>query len=313
MTQFIKNTALEVGFDACGIAKADFLEEDALFLESWLSQNFQGEMSYLEHNHDKRTDPRLIMDGCKSVIVTLTNYFPNKTQSTGVPKISKYAYSKVDYHTIIKEKLLLLENKIIEAYGIDCFNKDQQHRFVDSAPVLERRWSERAGLGWIGKNKMLINPSLGSFCFIGILMINQALEYDKPMPDRCGKCRKCLDACPTSALSANKGLDARKCISYQTIEKKGEISSDVQHKLSGYAYGCDICNDVCPWNKTRAKGTKHPEFEVSEMIDWKISDWKIMNKSTFKRVFKHSAMQRVKFEKLKGNIELLTKHETQND
>lgn len=313
MTEFIKNTALEVGFDACGIAKADFLEEDALFLQDWLRQNFQGEMGYLERNHDKRTDPRLIVDGCKSVIVTLMNYFPTKTQQAETPKISKYTYSKVDYHFIIKEKLLLLENKITEKYGIDCFNNNQQHRFVDSAPVLERRWAERAGLGWIGKNKMLINPLLGSFCFIGILMINQELEYDKPISNRCGKCRKCLDACPTNALHENKGLDARKCISYQTIEKKGKISYEIQHKLSGYAYGCDICNDVCPWNKSRAKATVHSEFEATEVIDWNVSDWETMNKSTFNHQFKHSAIQRVKFEKLKENIELLNKHEIRNE
>lgn len=296
---------MEIGFDACGIAKADFLEEDALFMDSWLANGFHGEMSYLERNKDKRTDPRVIVDGCKSVIVTLLNYYPTQFQNPDAPKISKYAYSKIDYHTIIKEKLLVLENKIIEKYGDDCFNSKKQHRFVDSAPVLERRWAQRAGLGWIGKNKMLINPKLGSFCFIGILMINVELEYDKPIRDLCGSCRKCLDSCPTNALTEDNGLDARKCISYQTIEKKGEIDEEIRPKLSGYIYGCDICNDVCPWNRSRAKPTKHPEFEASEeVINWTKTEWEKLNEQEFYRVFKNSAVQRAGFKKLLENINL---------
>lgn len=302
-SEFIKNTALEIGFDACGIAKADFLEEDAFFLKSWLGNKFHGEMSYLERNFAKRTDPRIIVEGCKSVIVTLLNYYPSQFQNPNVPKIAKYAYSKIDYHVIIKEKLFLLENKIIAKYGEACFNKNQQHRFVDSAPVLERRWAERAGLGWIGRNKMLINPMLGSFCFIGILMINAELDYDEPIQNRCGTCRKCLDACPTNALTKEKGLDSRKCISYQTIEKKGKISEDIRPKLSGYIYGCDICNDVCPWNKTRAKATQTAELEASdEIINWKFQNWENLNEEEFYRIFKHSAIQRAGFNKLKENI-----------
>ncbi|NLI72125.1 MAG: tRNA epoxyqueuosine(34) reductase QueG [Bacteroidales bacterium] len=302
-SEFIKNTALEIGFDACGIAKADFLEEDAFFLKSWLGNNFHGEMSYLERNFAKRTDPRIIVEGCKSVIVTLLNYYPSQFQNPNVPKIAKYAYSKIDYHVIIKEKLFLLENKIIAKYGEACFNKNQQHRFVDSAPVLERRWAERAGLGWIGRNKMLINPMLGSFCFIGILMINAELDYDEPIQNRCGTCRKCLDACPTNALTKEKGLDSRKCISYQTIEKKGKISEDIRPKLSGYIYGCDICNDVCPWNKTRTKATQTAELEASDkIINWKFQNWENLNEEEFYRIFKHSAIQRAGFNKLKENI-----------
>lgn len=302
-SEFIKNTALEIGFDACGIAKADFLEEDAFFLKSWLGNNFHGEMSYLERNFAKRTDPRIIVEGCKSVIVTLLNYYPSQFQNPNVPKIAKYAYSKIDYHAIIKEKLFLLENKIIAKYGEACFNKNQQHRFVDSAPVLERRWAERAGLGWIGRNKMLINPMLGSFCFIGILMINAELDYDEPIQNRCGTCRKCLDACPTNALTKEKGLDSRKCISYQTIEKKGKISEDIRPKLSGYIYGCDICNDVCPWNKTRTKATQTAELEASDkIINWKFQNWENLNEEEFYRIFKHSAIQRAGFNKLKENI-----------
>ena len=294
---------MEIGFDACGIAKADFLEEDTAFLKSWLANGFHGEMSYLERNFENRTDPRILVEGCKSVIVTLMNYYPAQFQDPFAPKISKYAYSKIDYHTIIKERLLVLENKIIEKYGADCFHGKKQHRFVDSAPVLERRWAQRAGLGWIGRNKMLINPTLGSFCFIGVLMSNKELDYDEPMKDRCGTCRKCLDNCPTRALTEDKGLDARQCISYQTIEKKGEIAEELRPKLSGFVYGCDICNDVCPWNKSRAKTTVHSEFEpAEEIINWSATDWKNLNETEFNRIFRHSAVQRAGFKKLKENI-----------
>lgn len=306
MTNFIKQTALEIGFDACGIAKAEFLNEDAEFLKKWLSQNLHGEMSYLERNFEKRTDPRLIVEGCKSIIVTLLNYYPSQKQTESAPKISKYAYSKIDYHTIIKEKLYLLEQKISEKYGEDCFNSKFQHRFVDSAPVFERRWAERAGLGWIGRNKMLINPILGSFCFIGILMINKELYYDKPMKDGCGRCTKCIDACPTQALVLNKGIDASKCISYQTIEKKGEIDTSIQPKLSGYVFGCDICNDVCPWNKTRPKPHQHKDLiQLQEIIDWQNDDWANLTEDDFNRLFKNSAILRAGYKKLKQNIELV--------
>lgn len=310
LTAFIKQTALEIGFDACGIAKAELLDVDAEFLQDWLQQGFHGEMSYLERNFEKRTDPAKLVNGCKSVIVTLMNYYPAVRQTEAAPKISKYAYSKIDYHTIIKEKLLVLESKIKDKLGENSFNNSQQHRFVDSAPVLERRWAERAGLGWIGRNKMLINPELGSFCFIGVLMINEELDYDEPTRNRCGTCRKCLDACPTSALTENRGLIATQCISYQTIEKKGEIDNAIRPQLSGWIYGCDICNDVCPWNKSRAKAHHLPEFEPNkEMLNWNSTDWQNLNEVEFKQVFKNSAMQRAGFVKLKENLEFIVKSE----
>ncbi|NLO69642.1 MAG: tRNA epoxyqueuosine(34) reductase QueG [Porphyromonadaceae bacterium] len=306
MTEFIKNTAIEIGFDACGIAKAEFLEEDAVFLKQWLAEGNHGEMSYLERNFENRTDPRIIVEGCKSVVVTLLNYATDYRQNEHAPKVSKYAYSKLDYHTVIKDKLLQLETKIIEKYGEDCFNKDRQHRFVDSAPVLERRWAQRAGLGWIGKNKMLISPRLGSYVFIGVLMINKDLEYDSPTKDRCGTCTKCIDACPTNAITANRGIDARKCISYQTIEKKGEISPEIRPKLSGWMYGCDICNDVCPWNRVRARPNAHVQLTVlDEVISWNAADWANLTQPEFKRIFKFSAMRRAGFSKLKQNMEIL--------
>ncbi len=303
MTEFIKNKALEIGFDACGIAKAELLDEDAAFLKEWLAAGMHGEMSYLERNFERRTDPRVIVEGAQSVIVTLSNFYPEKRQNAEAPQISKYAYSKTDYHTSIKSKLLQLEQAIIEEYGEACFNKEKQHRFVDSAPVLERRWAQRAGLGWIGKNKMLISPTLGSFCFIGVLMINKELEYDSPMPDRCGTCTRCLVACPTGALKAGEGIDARKCISYQTIEKKGDIDEAIRPGLSGWAFGCDICNDVCPWNKTRAKPTANPDFEaVEELFTMDFEAWNKLEQAEFKRMFKHSAVLRAGFNKLKQNI-----------
>ncbi len=306
LTEFIKNTALEIGFDACGIAKAGFLDEDARFLNRWLQNGFHAEMQYLERNFEKRTDPAILVEGCKSVIVTLLNYFPAHLQETNAPRISKYAYSRIDYHTIIREKLFVLENRIKDEFGEDCFNPVQQHRFVDSAPILERRWAEKAGLGWIGKNKMLINKEMGSYCFIGVLLVNKELEYDEPVKNHCGTCRKCLDSCPAGALTESEGLDARKCISYQTIEKKGEIDEEIRGKLSGYAYGCDICNDVCPWNKSRAKINRHPEFEtMDEIISWDHSDWENLTREEFNWVFKKTAIQRAGFQKLKQNIEFL--------
>lgn len=314
MNDFIKQTAKDIGFDACGIAKAELLEEDRAFLSRWLQANYHGEMSYLERNFEKRTDPREIVTGVKSVIVTLTNFYPQEFQATGAPKVSKYAYSKLDYHYSIRENLQKLEEKIIEKYGADCFNQEQQHLFVDSAPVLERRWAQRAGLGWIGKNKMLISPTLGSYCFIGILMINKEMSYDTPMPDRCGTCTRCLVACPTQALSVDKGLDARKCISFQTIEKRSTIDKEIQPKLSGYVFGCDICNDVCPWNKTRAKPTNIEQFEpVDEVIKWTKQDWEAMDKPTFKKIFKSSAIQRAGFKKLKENIQILLDNQAEEN
>ncbi len=311
LTEFIKNTAIEIGFDACGIATSELLDEDKAFLAQWLADGFQGEMSYLERNFEKRVDPRAMVEGCKSVIVTLLNYYPHERQREDVPKISKYAYSKVDYHTIIKEKLMQLEARIVERYGEACFNASQQHRFVDSAPVLERRWAQRAGLGWIGKNKMLINPRLGSFCFIGVLMINVELEYDTPMPDRCGNCRRCLDTCPTQALTEKRGLDARRCISYQTIEKKTAVDDTIRPKLNGWFCGCDICNDVCPWNKTKAKPTLCRDFEpVDGVLTWTSNEWEKMDKPLFKQMFRHSAIQRAGFEKLKQNLVFVASRST---
>ena len=303
-TQFIKQQASELGFEACGVAKAEFLKEDSVFFSDWIQNGFHAEMKYLERNFEKRFNPQKMVEGCKSVVVVMMNYFPAEIQLAQRPKIAKYAYSKIDYHTVIKEKLKELELRIIKKYGNECFNSEYQHLFVDSAPVLERRWAEKAGLGWIGRNKMVIHPHYGSHFFLGELFLNVELEYDAPIKDRCGTCRKCIESCPTCALSVDSGLDSRKCISYQTIENKNEIDAGIQAKLSGYAFGCDICNDVCPWNKSRNKPHINNGLEtLDEIVRWSTEDWENLSEETFSRVFKTSALKRAGFKKIKQNIE----------
>lgn len=305
-TEFIKQEALRLGFDACGVAKAEFLEKDAEFFSDWLKNGYNARMSYLERNVDKRFHPAVMVEGCQSIVVVMMNYFPAEMQHISQPKIAKYAYSKTDYHFVIKNKLKELEQRIVEQYGQACFNTEVQHAFVDSAPVLERRWAEKAGLGWIGKNKMLINPQFGSHFFLGELFLNIELDYDKAQPNRCGTCHKCIDACPSSALTVDKGLNANKCISYQTIENKYDVDENMREKLSGFAFGCDICNDVCPWNKTRNKPHRENGLETSdEIIRWTAENWDNLNRETFNHLFKHSSIQRAGFKKLKKNIKFL--------
>lgn len=313
ITNFIKEEALKLGFDACGIAKAEFLEEDSVFFNLWLANGFQAKMSYLERNSLKRYNPQKMVEGCKSIIVVMMNYFPPQQQPLDAPKIAKYAYSKIDYHTVIKEKLLLLEKIIIKKNGEDCFNSEMQHRFVDSAPVLERKLGEKAGLGWIGRNKMLINPDFGSYFFLGELFINKELEYDSPIKNRCGTCTKCLQSCPTQALSETEGLNANRCISYQTIENKESVDKNIREKLSGYILGCDICNDVCPWNKSRAKQHDNNGLEtVPEILTYSESDWKNLTEDKFNEIFRFSAIKRAGYKKLKENIQLSLKNLKKN-
>lgn len=305
MHNFIKNTALSVGFDACGLAQAAELSDDAAFMKQWLSENKHGEMDYLERNFEKRTDPRQIVEGCKTVVVVLLNYYPEKIQPQNAARIARYAYSETDYHSVIKLKLKVLEDKIIEKYGIDIINRHQQHSFVDSAPVLEKRWAERAGLGWIGKHTQLIAPSIGSYCFIGILMLNSEMEYDSSITDRCGTCRRCIDACPTQALDG-RSMDARRCISYQTIEIRASVEQEIRPLLSGCAVGCDICAEVCPWNKKWAKPHQHAELSATkEILTWENKDWDELTEEKFKSVFRLSAIKRTGFSKLKENISFL--------
>ncbi|MDO9152969.1 MAG: tRNA epoxyqueuosine(34) reductase QueG [Paludibacter sp.] len=307
MHNFIKKTALSLGFDACGIARAEELTEDKTFLKLWLDDGKHGEMKYLARNFEKRTDPRLLVPGCKSVVVVLMNYFPEKKQPANAPIIARYAYSEIDYHTIMKSKLNKLETEIRQDYGASCFNDDCQHLFVDSAPVLERRWAQRAGLGWIGKHTQLIASEIGSYYFIGILMLNTETEYDKPVVERCGSCRRCIDACPTRALE-NGSLDARRCISYLTIESKNDIPEEFQDKLSGCVWGCDICAEVCPWNKKWSVPNSHQELNtVGQITEWKKENWAQMNETEFNRIFGKSAIKRAGFRKLMKNIEMIEK------
>lgn len=308
MHRFIKESALSLGFDACGIAKAEMLEEDADFLRTWLAQGKHGKMTYLANNFEKRTNPQLLVPGCQSVVVMLSNYNPQTLQPIVAPRIAKYAYSATDYHFVIKERLKKLEQILIDAYGPHIFAKEQ-HLFVDSAPVLERRWAQRAGLGWIGKNMQLIAPGLGSYCFISILMLNVAVEYnDQPYPYSCGRCTRCLDACPTQALDG-KSMDARKCISYQTIEKRDQVDPHIAPKLSGYALGCDICADVCPWNIKWAHAHTDKSLQPSEAVQWSRAQWENLTKEQFNSTFKNSSVQRAGFNKLCQNIKLLKKND----
>ena len=298
----IKQIALSVGFDACGIARAEALTEDAKMLAKWLEEGKQGDMHYLERNFEKRTDPRILVPGCKSVLVVLMNYYPHQYQNPTAPQIAKYAYSAVDYHFVLKNKLSELEQKIIEVYGSESINAGVQHSFVDSAPVLERRWAERAGLGWIGKHTQLIHPGAGSYVYIGVLMLNIETEYDSPVSSRCGTCTRCMNACPTNALTEGS-LDARRCLSYLTIESKSPIPVEFKSSLSDNALGCDICADVCPWNIKWCRPHSHEELSpVEDMLEWDNEKWRGLTKTEFDKAFSKSAIKRAGYEKLRQNI-----------
>ncbi len=303
MHDFIHDTALALGFDDCGIAKADALTEDAIFMRSWLDKNMHGDMKYLEKNFEKRIDPRVLVPGCKSVVVLLMNHFPKKKQNTNQPLIAKYAYAKVDYHQVLKEKLKQLEHIIINEYGENCVSEKYQHSFVDTAPILEKRWAEKAGLGWIGRHTQLITPQFGSYVFIGILLLNINIKpAEKQIPFRCGTCTRCIDACPTQALNG-RSMDAKKCISYLTLETKSKIPKTLKNKLSGWIVGCDICNDVCPWNIRFAKPHQHPELDAEEAIfDLTLKHWRDMTEQRFNNTFKHSAIKRAGLKRIQKII-----------
>jgi len=303
----IKQLALSLGFDACGIARAEALTEDAGYLRQWLDEGKQGDMHYLERNFEKRTDPCVLVPDCRSVVAVLMNYYPDQKQSPEAPQIAKYAYPATDYHTVLKKKLAELEEAVCAHYGPDCINRSVQHSFVDSAPILERRWAERSGLGWIGKHTQLIHPGLGSYTFIGILLLNIDLEYDTPLIPHCGTCTRCIDACPTNALD-NGSIDARRCISYLTIESKNVIPDEFQPLLKGNALGCDICADVCPWNAKWAKPHCHTELEpTGQILEWDKVSWQHLTEKEFLQTFQHSSIKRAGYLKLKQNIEVIAK------
>lgn len=301
-TNLIKSEAKRLGFDYCGISKADFLEEEAPRLENWLNNNMHGQMSYMQNYFDKRLDPRLLVPGAKSVISLLLNYYPSQQQNETAPKISKYAYG-ADYHLVIKEKLNHLLEFIKEKIG-----EVDGRAFVDSAPVLDKAWAKKSGLGWIGKNSNLINKSSGSFYFIAELIVDLDLEYDGAVKDYCGTCTRCIDACPTDAIVQPYVVDGSKCISYFTIELKENIPNDVKGKFDNWMFGCDVCQDVCPWNRF-SKPHSEPLFEPNgELLNMKEKDWLELTEETFRRVFKNSAVKRTKFSGLKRNIDFLKTH-----
>lgn len=300
-TQLIKSEAKRLGFDYCGISKAEFLEEEAPRLENWLNNNMHGQMSYMQNYFDKRLDPTLLVPGAKSVISLLLNYFPSEKQKDETaPKISKYAYG-TDYHLVIKEKLNELLNFISSTIG-----EVDGRAFVDSAPVMDKAWAKKSGLGWIGKNSNLINKQSGSFYFIAELIVDLELDYDTAIKDYCGTCTKCIDACPTDAIVQPYVVDGSKCISYFTIELKENIPNDVKGKFQNWAFGCDICQDVCPWNSF-SKPHNERHFEPnSGLLEMTKQDWEEITEETFKRVFKNSAVKRTKFSGLKRNVAFIT-------
>ncbi len=298
-TNQIKAEAKRLGFLSCGISKAEFLEEEAPRLESWLSKNRNGEMSYMEHHFDKRLDPTLLVPGSKSVVSLLLNYYPEETQIDDTYKISKYAYGK-DYHFVIKDKLnqllRFIQDEIGEVHG---------RAFTDSAPVLDKAWAAKSGLGWIGKHSNLITKSNGSFYFIAELIIDLELDYDYSVTDHCGNCTACIDACPTNAIVDPYVVDGSKCISYFTIELKNEIPSYMSGSFDDWMFGCDICQDVCPWNRF-SKSHNEPLFNPKpELLSMSKKDWKEITEETFQEVFKKSAVKRTKYSGLLRNIDFL--------
>ncbi|MFD2516214.1 tRNA epoxyqueuosine(34) reductase QueG [Pontibacter locisalis] len=301
-TYLIKQKAKELGFMYCGISKADFLEEEAPRLERWLNQNMHGQMHYMENHFDKRLDPRLLVDGAKSVVSLLLNYYPekeNQQQEEDTYKISKYAYG-TDYHFVIKDKLKTLLNYINEEIG-----EVGGRCFVDSAPVLDKAWAKKSGLGWVGKNSNLITPQVGSFYFIAELIIDLELEYDGPIKDYCGSCTRCLDACPTGAIIEPYVVDGSKCISYFTIELKDQLPSEVHGKFGNWVFGCDICQDVCPWNRF-SKAHNEPAFAPHPQLkELKSRDWQELTHEVFSQLFKKSAVKRTGYNGLMRNIRFI--------
>jgi epoxyqueuosine reductase len=302
-TKLVKEIAKNIGFDGCGIARAVPLEEDARRLEKWLLNGRHGEMKYLENHFALRTDPSKLVPGARSVITLLFDHFPDDIQNPSLPKIAKYAYGK-DYHLVIREKLNEFLFRLRESLG-----NIEGRGFVDSAPVLERTWAYRSGLGWIGKNGNLINKGKGSFFFLATLITDLELEPDEPyVQDYCGTCTKCIDACPTDAILPNKELNASQCISYYTIElKSASLPDELATKADNWIFGCDICQDVCPWNRF-SKPHQHPELHpYEEVLTFDIGKWKALDKESFASMFKDSPINRTKWEGIQRNLSLFRK------
>jgi len=289
-----------MGFSFCGISKAEFLADEAPRLEEWLNRKYQGQMTYLENYFDKRLDPTLLVPGAKSVISLVYNYYPKQELNSEL-KIAKYAYGE-DYHDVVKEKLRdfmqRIQNEVGEVHG---------RVFVDSAPVMERAWAQRSGIGWIGKNSLLLNRSMGSFFFLAEIILDLELEYDGPMKDYCGSCTACIDACPTDAIAEPYVVDGSKCISYFTIELKGAIENQSAKDFDNWVFGCDICQDVCPWNRF-SKPHNEPRFDPKKELNMSTAEWVAMTKDVFDDLFKNSPVKRTKFGGLKRNISFVKGH-----
>jgi len=305
-TNLLKNKAIELGFTSCRISKAGFLENEAPKLEQWLKEERNGKMAYMGNHFDKRLDPRLLVEGSKSVITLVYNYFPeNDNLSKGEFKISRYAYGE-DYHLVLKEKLTELLSRLREEIG-----NIEGRVFVDSAPVLEKAWAAKNGTGWLGKNTNIIHPKLGSYFFLCELILDLELIEDTPINDHCGTCTRCIDACPTNAITGPYRLDAKKCISYLTIELKESIPIQFKNQMENWVFGCDICQEVCPWNNkfsithTEKKFEPHPDLLLFER-----KEWMDLTEEVFKKVFSNSAIKRTKLEGLKRNIQFLNENET---
>ncbi len=297
-TTFIKGVAERLGFMSCGISKAGFLEEEASRLETWLQGGRQGQMGYMENHFDMRLDPTILVPGAKSVISLLYNYFPEETQRSDSYKIAKYAYGQ-DYHHVIKAKLKTFLEEIQVAYGAV-----QGRAFVDSAPVLEKAWAAKSGLGWVGKNTNLIKQKSGSFFFIAELILDLELPQDPIATDHCGSCTACIDACPTQALTPYE-IDGSKCISYFTIELKDAIPTSVAGQFEDWAFGCDICQDICPWNRFSAPHNQPLFRPHSSLLTYDKKQWEELTADIFGEIFRKSAVKRAKYEGFKRNVSFL--------
>ena len=301
-SQLIKQKAEKFGFQSCGISKAEFLEEEAPRLETWLNKGYHGEMNYMENHFDKRLNPTLLVDGAKSVISLSYNYFPKvKIDEINNFKISKYAYGE-DYHEVIKDILKNMVAELQEEIGEFGFRV-----FVDSAPVLEKAWARKSGLGWVGKNANLITKKHGSFYFLAEIICDLDLEYDLAVTDHCGSCRACIDACPTQAIVSDRIVDGSKCISYATIELKNEIPDYFNGKMDDWMFGCDVCQDVCPWNRFSAPTLQEKFAPNFQKLNFRKNEWKELTQELFSEIFKKSAVKRTKFSGLMRNISFLPK------
>ena len=298
-TELIKNEAKRLGFISCGISRAEFLEDEAPRLEKWLKMKMNGEMKYMENYFEKRLDPTKLVDDAKSIISLTYNYYPEDLQNKEAPKVSKYAYG-MDYHYVIKEKLnfflTFIKDKIRDVHG---------RAFVDSAPILEKAWAAKSGIGWVGKNSNLITKQVGSFYFLAELIVDLDLDYDTIESDHCGQCTACIDSCPTEAITEPYVVDGSKCISYFTIELKENIPQEFKGKFDDWVFGCDVCQDVCPWNKF-SKPHKEPLFQSSsELMKMSREEWNEITEETFNKIFKNSAVKRTGYKGLTRNLNFI--------